>query len=405
MRQVIYAWNYHDWGGVQIYFLSLMRVVSQKYKIKAVLPAGSAEKLLRYLESNDVEYEFFPDKMDRAEAKTIGRRIARRINDYRCNLSLAKHLSGQDLKNSIVQIDAAPWTSLTLLAYLAAKTDTFVTFHTPLPKIAAWRRNLWKIKFRTLSGFASFHLAASNQKVKESLEPYVSPEVFKQIKVAYSSVNLNEINEILKNKPVRNAFVEKYEFPADKFWLCNVGQFIERKGCWVLLEALADLAKTRTDFFFYWLGTAPLNRITLEKIESYKLGARFRFLSAEEIGTTRTDLFNLLAAADLFVMPSLEEGLPIALVEAMALGKCCIASDINAIPEAVEHLKTGFLMPPNDSAAIREAILALSADDAARRVIGAAAGKLVVEKFDEKKAGAVMLELYDKAFARQSSRM
>lgn len=405
MRQVIYAWNYLDWGGVQIYFLSLMRTVAQKYKIKAVLPEGSAEKLLQYLKSNNVEYEFFPEKMDRAEAKTVRRRVARRINDYACNLSLARHLSRQDLKNSIVQIDAAPWTSLTLLAYLASKTDTFVTFHTPLPEIAAWRKTLWILKFRTLSGLANFHLAASNQKVRESLEPYVSPEVYSEIKVAYSSVNLNEIDEILKNKPCRAEIAGRYEFPADKFWLCNVGQFIERKGCWVLLDALKDLMKARENFFFYWLGTAPLSREMLEKIETYNLGGHFRFLSAEDIGKTRTDLLNLLAAADLFVMPSLEEGLPIALVEAMALGKCCVASDINAIPEAVEHLKTGFLIPPNDSAAIRETIVSLSENAAARRDIGAEARLSAVEKFNEKKAGAVMLELYEKAFARRSNRL
>ncbi len=404
MRQVIYAWNYVDWGGVQIYFLSLMRFVSQKYKVKAILPENSAEKLLAYLKSNDVEFEFFPSEMDRAEAATIGRRIERRINDYLCNLSLAKKLSGQDLKNSIIQIDAAPWTSLTLLFYLASKTDTFVTFHTPLPEIAAWRKSLWKLKFRALTKLNNFHLAASNQKVKESLKPYISGEIYEKIQVAYSSVNIEEINGILRNKPSRNEIAGKYDFPAEKFWLCNVGQFIERKGCWVLLNALKNLVKTDKNIFFYWLGTSPLSRETLEKVNSYGLDKHFRFLSAEEIGQSRTDLFNLLAATDLFVMPSLEEGLPVALLEAMAFEKCCIASDINAIPEAVEHLKTGFLIPPYDSAAIENAILNLMSDETARRRIATDARRIVAERFDEKRAGETMLELYEKAFDKQASR-
>lgn len=403
MRQVIYAWNYVDWGGVQIYFLSLMRFVSSKYKVKAVLPENSAEKLLAYLTSNNVEFEFFSSEMDRAEAKTINRRIERRVNDYLCNLSLAGKLSRQDLKNSIVQIDAAPWTSLTLLLYLAFKTDTFVTFHTPLPEIAAWRKTLWRLKFRTLTGLNSFHLAASNQKVKESLEPYISPEVYKKIQVAYSSVNIEEVDEILGRKPTRNEIAEKYDLPSEKLWLCNVGQFIERKGCWVLLDALKNLVKTEKNIFFYWLGTAPLNTETLEKVNSYGLDKHFRFLSAEEIGPNRTDLFNLVAEADLFVMPSLEEGLPVALIEAMAFGKCCIASDINAIPEAVEHLKTGFLIPPNDSAAIENAILKLLNDETARRRIGSAAREKVIEKFNDKIAGETMLKLYENAFDRKAA--
>jgi glycosyltransferase involved in cell wall biosynthesis len=403
MRQVIYAWNYVDWGGVQIYFLSLMRFVSRKYNVKAILPENSAEKLLTYLKTNNVEFEFFPSEMDRAEAATVGRRIERRMNDYFCNLSLAKKLSTQDLKNSIVQIDAAPWTSLTLLLYLAFKTDTFVTFHTPLPEIAEWRKTLWKLKFRTLTRLNNFHLAASNQKVKESLQPYISPETFDKIQVAYSSVDIEEIDEILKHKPSRVEIAEKYNFPAETLWLCNVGQFIERKGCWVLLDALKNLASKEKNIFFYWLGTSPLNPETLKKVNSYGLEKHFRFLSAEEIGPNRTDLFNLLSATDLFVMPSLEEGLPVALLEAMAFGKCCIASNINAIPEAVEHLKTGFLIPPNDPAAIEKAILNLMNDETVRRIIGTEARKIVVEKFNDKKTGETMLELYEEAFGKRAT--
>jgi glycosyltransferase involved in cell wall biosynthesis len=404
MRQVIYAWNYVDWGGVQIYFLSLMRFVSRKYKVKAILPENSAEKLLTYLKSNNIEFEFFPSEMDRAAAGTVVRRIERRINDYLCNLSLARKLSRQDLENSLVQIDAAPWTSLTLLLYLAYKTDTFVTFHTPLPEIAAWRKLLWKLKFGTLTKFDNFHLAASNQKVKESLQPFISSEIFEKIQVAYSSVDIDEIDGILRNKPSRNVIAEKYDFSAEKFWLCNVGQFIERKGCWILLNALKNLVRTQKNVFFYWLGTSPLSNETLEKVNSYGLDEHFRFLSADEIGQNRSDLFNLLAETDLFVMPSLEEGLPVALIEAMAVGKCCIASDINAIPEAVEHLKTGFLIPPNDSSALENAILNLMNDETARRNIGAAAREKVVEKFNDKKTGETMLELYEKAFDKRAIR-
>lgn len=404
MRQVIYAWNYTDWGGVQIYFLSLMRFVSRKYKVKAVLPENSAEKLLSYLKSNDIEFEFFPSEMDRAQAATIGRRFQRRINDYVCNLSLARKLSHEDLKNSIVQIDAAPWTSLTLLFYLASKTDTFVTFHTPLPEITARRQTLWKLKFGVLTKLKKFHLAASNQKVKESLQPFISPESFQKIQVAYSSVDVDFADRILRNKLSRNEIAEKYRFPAEKFWLCNVGQFIERKGCWVLLEALKNLVKSEKNVFFYWLGTAPLDSETVEKIKSYGLDDYFCFLSAEEIGPDRANLFNLLAETDLFVMPSLEEGLPVALLEAMALERCCIASDINAIPEAIEHLQTGYLIPPNDWAAIEKAILTLMKDETARREIGIKARTKVAEKFNESRAGETMLKLYEEAFDKRSTR-
>ncbi len=386
-----------EWGGAQIYFLSIMRFVSQNYPVTVILPVNSAEKLLGYLKSDNIEFEFFKGKMDMAKAETVGRRIQRRVNDYLCNLSLAKHLARQGLKNSIVHIDVAPWSSFTLLAYLAFKTQTFITLHTPLPKISRWRKILWKLKFRTLTGFENFHLAASNEKVKASLQSYVSPQTYKQIKVAYSSINQVEIDENLKFKPSRKEIAEKYDLPTEKFWLCNVGQFIERKGCWILLDTLKHLAKIRKDFYFYWLGTTSLNPEILERVKSYGLAEHFRFFSAEEIGSRRSDLLNFLSAADLFVMPSLEEGLPVALIEAMALGKCCIASDTDAIPEAVEHLKTGFLIAPHDSAILGDAIENLLRDDSLRRELGENARKKVIEKFNDKKLGEIMLELYEKA--------
>lgn len=400
-KRLFFVWNYLEWGGAQIYFLSIMRFVSQIYRVKVILPKNSAEKLLSYLESNNIEFEFFEGKMDMAKAETITRRIQRRTNDYLCNLKLAKHLARQNLTASIVQIDVAPWSSFTLLAYLAFKTQTFITLHTPLPEISPWRQCLWKLKFRTLAGLGNFHLAASNEKVKASLEPYVSPAVFKQIKVAYSSINLDEIDENLSSQPNRNEIAEKYRLPTDKLWLCNVGQFIERKGCWILLETLKNLKEKRQDIFFYWLGTAPLRPEILEKVKTYDLEDHFRFFSAEEIGSRRADLLEFLAAADLFVMPSLEEGLPVALIEAMALGKCCIASDTDAIPEAIEHLATGFLIAPKNSTMLEDAIENLLSDDSLRKKLGENARKKATEKFNDKKLGKIMLDLYERALANK----
>jgi glycosyltransferase involved in cell wall biosynthesis len=374
-----------------------MRYVSQNHSVKVILPENSAEKLLGYLKANDIEYEFFKGKMDLTKAESLTRRIQRRFNDYLCNLSLAKHLARQNLKDSIVHIDVAPWSSFTLLIYLVFKTQVFLTFHTPLPKISNWRKILWKLKFGILTGFENFHLVASNKKVKESLEPYILPKTFSDIMVAYSSINLAEIDKNLEFKPSRKEIADRYELPTEKFWLCNVGQFIERKGCWVLLDTLKNLAKTRRDVFFYWLGTAPLSQEILGRIKSYDLEEHFRFFSADEIGSQRADLLNFLSAADLFVMPSLEEGLPVALIEAMALGKCCVASDTDAIPEAIEHLKTGFLIPPNDSKMLENAIEKLLDENSLRRELGDNARIKVVEKFDDKKLGKIMLELYEKA--------
>lgn len=394
-KTIFFVWNYLQWGGAQIYFLALMRSVSGKFAVKAVLPNGSDKKIVQYLDAVGVEYDFYEGSMDSVKADSIGRRIQRRLNDFVANLSLAKHLSRYDLKNSIVQIDVAPWAGFALLFYLICRTNVFVTFHTALPELSFLRRSLWKTKFAVLTASKKFQIAASNIDVKKSLRPFVSESRYRRIEIVYSSVNAEEIRRVTDENRTRREISEKYKFPLDKTWVCNVAQFIERKGCWVFLEAIKILRKQRSDLFFYWLGTAPLTEEIKENMEKYDLGDNFRYLAGNETGANRHDLLTLLKASDLFVLPSFQEGLPVALLEAMALGKACVASRVNAIPEAIEHFETGVLVEAGDAEKLAAAIGALADDKFLQSKLGENARRTALENFEEKVIGQKMLRLYE----------
>ena len=140
-KTIFFVWNYLEWGGVQMYFLGLMRTVAGKYQVKVVLPDGSNEKILQYLKENNIEYDFFKGKIE-LQADTVWQRIKRRWNDFKTNLSLAKHLSKYDLRDSVVQIDVTPWAAFLPLFYLTLRTNVFVTLHTALPEISFAKRIL-----------------------------------------------------------------------------------------------------------------------------------------------------------------------------------------------------------------------------------------------------------------------
>ena len=94
------------------------------------------------------------------------------------------------------------------------------------------------------------------------------------------------------------------------------------------------------------------------------------------IVTNRDDVPDLLARADVFVMPSLIEGLPLALLEAMHARKAIIASVTAGIPEAIEHDRDGLMVPPGDVEALSRAIRLLLTDPARRQTLAeAAAGR------------------------------
>jgi L-malate glycosyltransferase len=84
--------------------------------------------------------------------------------------------------------------------------------------------------------------------------------------------------------------------------------------------------------------------------------------------------------ADIFITTSISDGTPVSILEAMASGIPCIATDVGGIPEWVENNKTGFLIPPNSPELVAEAILSLAADPSLRSRMGSAAREVIVKR-------------------------
>ena len=116
------------------------------------------------------------------------------------------------------------------------------------------------------------------------------------------------------------------------------------------------------------------------------LGERLRMLGYRE------DIAALMAAADIFVLPSQFEGLPMSVIEAMLCGLPVVASDIRGPQEQVVEGETGLLVPMGDAGALRDAIARLAADPDLRRRMGEAGRDRAVELFDETKTVAHALD-------------
>jgi glycosyltransferase involved in cell wall biosynthesis len=108
----------------------------------------------------------------------------------------------------------------------------------------------------------------------------------------------------------------------------------------------------------------------------------------------RWDVPDILAAADVFVMPSLSEGLPLALVEAMAAALPVVVSDVGGVPEVAVPGKEAILVPPGDPGKLAEGLSMLLLDPAARAVLGAAARERAVRDFSVSTMCAAYERLY-----------
>lgn len=392
-RQILYVWNYREWGGAQIYFLSLMKAAKGKYAVSAMLPSDSDQKVLDYLESLKIPYEFLAPAPSSLGATGVFGRIRRRIDLYRSERSLVSRILGRtDLTDTIVHIDMGFWQSFRPLYRLAGRTNVFMTLHTALPSVGLLRALIWRSKGYLLSQRSRCRLMASNEDAKAGVRPYVPQKMFDSIEVAYSGFDPAEIEGAVESD---NAVREKFGVATGIPLIVTCGQFIARKGCWTVLESLNRLRGTGVDFMFLWLATSLPDTAIVRRIVEYGLGDAFRLLTPDEIGPTRSDLLRTVAAADIFVLASTQEGLPISLVEAMALGRPCIATRVGAIPEALTNGEDGLLIEGSEPDELAAAIIDLINDKAKRERLGAAAAKTARASFNAVHSAEKVINIYD----------
>jgi glycosyltransferase involved in cell wall biosynthesis len=392
--QIIYVWDYVQWGGAQIYFFALMKEVKKHCEILVILPENSDKQLLTFLDNLNVNYRFFNVIGDIRPATTIKRKIQRHLNKVICEYKTLKYLRNLDLSDSIVHIELAPWQSVTALSLLSLRTKVFTTIHNNPVTNNKFREISWKIKFGILSKCKNFNIFTSNKFTKNALYKLAPKSVVDKINVTYTAVNPPEIDEALAVELNRSLLIEKYNLPRNKLLVFIVGQFIDRKGRWVLLDAAKKLSVIDNEIGFVWISNSKPSVEDLQKVEEYQLGEKFRLITSDEVGNKRIDLFTLMRMADIFALPSYVEGLPISLLEGMALGKPSISTNVYAIPEAVKHLETGILIEPGDSSALAESILKLKNNRELSEKIGKSGREFVLKHFDEREAAKIAFQSY-----------
>lgn len=402
-QRIIYVWNYREWGGAQIYFLSLMKEAEKSYAVTGLAPSDSEPAIMQYIDAFGFSCDFLHPAPAGENPSTIFGKLSRRWAMLRSENNLVKHLTDHgDLSNAIVHVDLGFWQSFLPLFRLARKTNVFVTIHTALPLMRGLRGFLWWTKGQILSRLPTFHLIASNLNARDGLKPYIPSETFDQVQVTYSGFDPAEIMDVLDKHPGKGAVLQRYGLAGAHPILVTAGQFITRKGCWILLDALKRLKGEGKEFVFVWLATISPDKETMQRIESYELGESFRLMDADEIGTSRKELLTLVSVADVFVLASLIEGLPIALVEAMALGLPCVATTINAIPEAIKDGRNGRIVPPGNSAALSDVIGELLGDPEQREALGKSAQKVAFHNFNSKRSAERTIKLYDEVWKTAS---
>jgi glycosyltransferase involved in cell wall biosynthesis len=191
------------------------------------------------------------------------------------------------------------------------------------------------------------------------------------------------------------ALMKRVGQPADGvIRVATVASLTEKKGHEVLLRALARLREQGSPVVALLAGDGP-QRTHLEALASdLRLKDSVHFLGA--VGNPA----DVVAAADIFVLPSLVEGLPLALLEAMRGGKPVVATAVGGVPEAVTAGVNGLLIPPGDDKALADAITSLAASPERRLELGRRAKQTADRDFTERGYVDALANLYHELLAR-----
>lgn len=177
------------------------------------------------------------------------------------------------------------------------------------------------------------------------------------IKKAYADYGWFDDNfvKVLYNGIEDKTSVKAFDFASEfgnKKVILSAGRLADQKGFSYLIEAAAILKDKCDDLVFVIAGQGKLEHALKKQVEQHRLD-NFHFWGFRE------DVDSLMKGCDLFVLPSLYEGMPNAVMEAMAVGKAVVSTDVNGARELMIDGETGVIVPPRDSTILAESIRTL----------------------------------------------
>jgi L-malate glycosyltransferase len=207
--------------------------------------------------------------------------------------------------------------------------------------------------------------------------------------VIYNGIDLAAFAGAAERSVVR----QEFGVADEEFVILQVARLDPLKDHVTALRTLERVVQQRPDARLLVAGEGPELPTIQAAVAHLGLQRQVRLLGL------RTDVPRLLAAADLFLLTSVSEGIPLTVIEAMAAGLPVVATPVGAIAVAIEDGKSGLLVPVRDAGALEAALRRLIEDAALRQALGAAARARVESVFAFEAVVARLAAIYDELLA------
>jgi len=261
-------------------------------------------------------------------------------------------------------------------------------------KIIITPHNTWNFIERSWSYILYYHTLWKWIVKHASAVIALNPEEVKtlqKLKVKQEKIQIipNAIDST-KFRPI-NSDIIRQKYGLEGTIILFVGSSSLHKGVHILFKSVTNILKSYSNLYLIFVGKVHANDI-INFVKEYKINNNVLFLG--HISPDEMPYF--YSSADIFVLPSFSEGMPTALLEAMACGLPSIGTNVGGIKEVIEDMKTGILVDPGNSDQLAEKIKLLLSDENLRRRLGENGRKKVLKNYTWEKVTDQIENLYKK---------
>lgn len=279
------------------------------------------------------------------------------------------------------------WGRLTAL-FVRRKPILIHTFHgIHYLNLNIFKKYIFILIDRILSKITAKNIFVCESDYKKGIEAKISSQ-----KNSIVIQNGIDVENYIK-KIDRNTARAKFAF-KDEFVFGNVGRLHKQKGQMYLIKAFAELRKKYSNVLLAIVGDGELYEELRKLTKDLKIDDKVLFLGS------RNDVADFLYAIDVFVLPSLWEGQPLTIFEAMAASKPIIATSIDGVREILTDMKNALLCPPSDVRALSESMERLYKDNELASELARESRKNVINGYSAhhtaEKISNLYLQLYRK---------
>jgi glycosyltransferase involved in cell wall biosynthesis len=331
-KKILYLITQSEWGGAQKYVFDLARNFRDEFEV--VVAFGGKGRLKKLLDKEEIQNITLSN-------------LVREINpwkDFRAFWEICRLIKKE--KPDIVHTNSSKAEILGNLSAALARVPKIVhtahgfVFNEPM---RFWKKRFYIFLERWANKFTSAIICVSDYDRAKALLHRIAPA--KKLITIHNGIDAEKFYSEKKEPPIESG----------KFIITTIANFYPTKGLPYLIEAAGLLSPQFNDLEFWILGDGK-ERPFLEKLIRHHALKNVKLWGSKDEKGAYLKNSEYLEKSDLFVLPSVKEGFPYTILEAMAAGLPIVATRVGGVPEAITDGENGFLLPPADSYALARKI-------------------------------------------------